>query len=162
MPGERKQMMNKTQTVSKRAKITILVLFESYTLSFAFVKYVIFGMSETSNESTYGLNLLIFGIFFSLYALALAWFIEPIFRFFAARAKKENHMFSSERWKLVLSYMFLYFPTLFANMLLPMGLPFSQFYYFLGTTVLAAFAWGINDLRKSKVSISHDESNSDQ
>jgi len=61
-----------------------------------------------------------------------------------------------------MSYTFLYAPTIYGKILLPMGLPFSQFYYFLGTTVLAAFAWGINDLRKSKVVVDQDGSNSEQ
>jgi len=82
-------MMDKTQTVSKRAKVVILVLFEVYTLSSAFVEYLRYSMSDTTKEPTYDLTLLTFGVFFSLYALVLVWFIEPLFRFFASRTKRK-------------------------------------------------------------------------
>ncbi|MEW6085568.1 MAG: hypothetical protein AB1607_13335 [Chloroflexota bacterium] len=142
-------MANQTQIVSTKTKIVIFVLFEIYALSSAALDYLRYGLSEIDKNPTYDSTLLFIGVFFSVYALVLAWFIEPLFRFLAARAKRENHIFSSEKWKLIFSYLFLYFPAIFGRILLPMGFPFSRYYYFLAATVLFALAWSIRDLRKS-------------
>jgi hypothetical protein len=151
-------MAHHAQTVSTKTKIVIFALFEIYVLSSAALDYLRYGLSETSVNPTYDPTLLFLGVFFSIYALLLAWFIEPLFRFFTARAKRENHIFSSDKWKMIFSYLFIYFPAMFGKILLPMGFPFSQYYYFLAATVLFAIAWSFRDLRRSSSTPGPDES----
>jgi hypothetical protein len=152
-------MSTKTKTVSRRTKIVVLILFEMYVLVSAVLDYFRYNNTDISSAPTYDSTLLYTGIFFSFYALALAWFIEPLFRLFSARAKRENHIFTSDKWKMILSYLFMYSPDMFGRILLPMGFSFSQYYYFLAATVLFAIVWGVRDLRRNSSTPNQDESN---
>jgi len=145
--------MNKTQTVSKKAKIAILVLFELYVCLSGTLEFLTHGASETFNKPAYYPILLAISVLMSIYFLILSWLWERLQKFFASRAKRKAQFFTSERWKLIICYMFLFAPTLFAKILIHIGLPISQFFYFLGTTLFGAMTWAILDLRSSTADV---------
>lgn len=142
--------MNKTKNVSKRAKIIILILFEFYVISTRIAEYIVESGRSVVTEKPDNYNtLLVIFISLSLFYVILAWFMERFLKYYAAHAKRESRLFTSDAWRLILTYVFIYCPTLFGSMLRDMGLPNSKFVYFVGTTIVMALIWGIYDLRKS-------------
>ena len=143
--------MNQPNKISRKVKIIILVLFEMYAISIGIVEYLLrYGRSGAPEKPDNYHPLLAIFIFLSLCYVILPWFLERFLKYFAAHAKRESRLFTSEGWRLALSYVLLYSPAIFGQTLLEMGLLFSQFTFFLGTTIVMALVWGINDLHKSQ------------
>ena len=57
--------------------------------------------------------------------------------------------FSPEARFLVMSYPLLVAPAVYGQLLYVCGIPFREFFYFIGTSIAMTLAWAIYDLRKT-------------
>jgi len=88
-------------------------------------------------------------IFMSAYGLAVAWFFQ--FRWVTILNRRSQHPsgLSPEVSLLLISYPLLVSPALYGLLLYVCGMPFREYFYFIGTSIAMTLAWGIYDLRKT-------------
>lgn len=87
-------------------------------------------------------------IFMSLYGFAVAWFFQFRWVTILNRRSQNPRRLSPEVSLVLISYPLLVSPALYGLLLYVCGMPFREFFYFIGTTIAMTLAWGIYDLRK--------------
>jgi hypothetical protein len=105
------------------------------------------GLNHYDSPSAKEFNSLKIGaIFFSLYGFIMPWILERFFlpRF---RTSKRRSRMSPETLILLMSYTALYLPVISGEILYPLGLSITHYYYFLSVGILGALIWCIYTLR---------------
>jgi hypothetical protein len=137
------------QTIPKK-KIVIGIIFTiAWTLLFSIVVFWITKVQTGYEIVPFGSLLLwkIIAAFFTLYDLFVPWQWKKRFK---SMSVKQNITPKRENSFLIL-FCFTPFiaPILFGGILVFLGIPFSEYLYFVGAFVLGILVWGTYNLRMS-------------
>ena len=140
------------ETTSKKKLISFLI-FMVFSLPSLILTNVTdrLGLNHYETLSAEDLNIFKIGAsLFSLYALMMPWFFERFFlpRF---RANSVRSRMSPETIILLMSYTVLYATVILGRLLYSLGLPISQYNYFVGIGILGASVWFVYTLRSKNI-----------
>lgn len=136
--------------ILKSKKLIILIVFLAYTLFFLLITNLLKDAIPTESFASGDLYKLKIGIIFlSILGLIFPWLIKSRILPLQFRKGWLLDRLNPEYMILFLGYLFLFSPVIYGLLLFFLGLPISEFYYFLTATIIDVILWGMYNIRES-------------